>query len=235
MARERQVIDQLFVLVKSPRDARHVIGHLSRSKDGFVFSYLDRVAEIEGFRPLVEFPDLQKTKSNPYRSRYLFPTFAERIPIPRRPDRAALLHAWGVENGDDDFEILARSGGKKLTDRIELAEYRADDDDLVTPLDFRLAGATQERFASAAARVCRGDELAVRRDQGNPFDRYATLVFKDEPIGFVPKPYTKLVAAHLEAGHLLKATAHRQLSIAPDTGRWVVRLVRVGTERSRAV
>jgi hypothetical protein len=41
---------------------------------------------------------------------------------------------------DDPFEILAASGGIQMTDRIELAEHRAEGDDLSVPLFIRVAG-----------------------------------------------------------------------------------------------
>ena len=70
--------DRLFVLWHGPsrKRMRHVIGELRREPDGYAFTYDERAkaAAAAGFRPLVEFPRLRKEP--PYRSAYLFSTFA---------------------------------------------------------------------------------------------------------------------------------------------------------------
>lgn len=109
----------MLVLWKDLKGLRRVIGDLWRTSDGgYAFGYRDDLPSAgEGWLGLIEFPEHRT-----YRASYLFPTFAQRIPGPGRPDRIALLRAWGVVNEDDDLEILARSGGVQETDRIELAE-----------------------------------------------------------------------------------------------------------------
>lgn len=220
-------VDRLFVLWRDPAGARRVIGELWRTSDGFAFGYAQSLpSESDGFMLLSEFPEPKRIDA-PYAARYLFPTFAQRIPGPGRPDRSRLLAEWGVTNSDDPLEILARSGGAQLTDRIELAEHRSADDELRDPLDFRISGATQPRFAEAATKVIAGAALALKREPDNQHDCHATIVLESAgmPLGYVPKQYSKMVAGLLDRGVGLHATAQRML-IAPDAGRWVVRVSR---------
>ena len=135
------------------------------------------------------------------------------------------MESWGIEHTDDPLEILARSGGIQMTDRLELAEFRPSDDELVTPLEFRIAGM---RNYTGADGVKARDRLALRREPENAFDCNAAMVvtLQGEDVGHVPLQYSALVARHLDAGHGLDVIALRQLSVPADAGRWVVRVQR---------
>jgi hypothetical protein len=129
---------RLWVLWGEPIEGRRrCIGELWRDAEGYAFSYVDEVqaARAEGFRMLPEFPELNDVEA-PYRARYLFPTFAQRIPSPKRRDFDAIMASWGVAHADNPLEVLAASGGVQMTDRIELSEHRPADDDLAVPLFF---------------------------------------------------------------------------------------------------
>jgi hypothetical protein len=159
----------------------------------------------------------------PYRSAYLFPTFAQRIPSPKRPDYQAILESWGVEHSDDPLEILALSGGIQATDRLELAEYRASDDDLSDPLLFRIAGM---KYQTGQANLHVGDRLELLHEMGNAHDPDATLVLTRSgvKVGYVPRQYSRLVARILSAGGALDTVVVRELAVPADTGRWVVQV-----------
>lgn len=219
---------RLFVLWRDQHQSRRVIGQLWRTPEGgFSFAYADSLpAASDGFMLLAEFPEVRRVDA-PYCSRYLFPTFAQRIPGPSRTDRARLLRDWGVVNEDDVFEILARSGGVQLTDRIELAEYRALDDDLHEPVEFRIAGASQAQFAAGAKLVRPGDRLLLKREPENGHDQFATIVLESAgtALGYVPRQYSQMVARLLDTDIPLVATAQRMV-VTPDAGRWVVRIAR---------
>lgn len=215
-------IDRLFVMWAEPAQGRRtVIGHLRRETDGeFTFSYDEsglREAQARGFVLLSEFPLAQT-----YRSRYLFSTFAQRIPSPKRPDYRAMLDAWGV-SGDDQLELLAVSGGIQHTDSLELAEYRAADDPLDAPVRMRIAA---EKHFPAAAQLKPGDELELQRDLSNPSDPLATwfVLREGERVGYVPRQYTALIAKHLLSGSWLGASVLRRLPVPLDRGRWLVQV-----------
>lgn len=71
---------------------RLAIGELWRDAQGFAFGYGHEIdlATGKGFRLLAEFP-VRRELASPYRSPYLFATFAQRIPSPRRPDFEQIL------------------------------------------------------------------------------------------------------------------------------------------------
>lgn len=215
-------VSRLFVLWSDPKDgSRHIVGELGRDKEGFTFAYrpeLDR-AVSRGFSLLPEFPE----QRDRYMSRHLFGTFAQRIPAPARPDFAQMMDAWGVpaDVRDDPMEILARSGGIQFTDRIELAEYRADDDPLEDQLLFRVAG---QRYQKAQARLEVGDTVTLLPEKDNPHDDSATLVLMREgqPIGYVPRQYSRLISRHLQQHHSIAAIAVHRLLVPSDRDRWVI-------------
>jgi hypothetical protein len=203
---------------------RFVVGELWRERDGYAFTYRSALPTAEGFGLLPEFPE-HRTSPNAYRASYLFATFAQRVPSPTRADLRDLLASWGVEHGDDPLEILARSGGVQTTDRLELAEYRPEDDPLDRPLEMRVAGATRlEEVGTLSA----GDALELRRELKNEHDPNATLfLFEgDQRVGYVPRQYAVLVAGLLDTGTPLRAVAVRRLVLPPEGGRWVVRVSR---------
>lgn len=221
--------DRLFTLWRDSVDGtRHVVGELWFEAGGYHFAYADdlEAPAKRGFQELSEFPE-RRGKEHPYKAPYLFPTFAQRIPDPRRVDRAKILASWGIENVEDRMEILARSGGVQVTDRIELAEFRESDDDLSCPLEFRVSGM---RHQGAADRVAlqAGDRITLRRQRENLHDQCATLVLArgDVTIGYVPRQYSALVARHLDQQKPLDAVIVRKLLLPEETGRWVVRLRR---------
>lgn len=227
-------IDRLFVIWGAPSDGgRHVVGHLTRDRSAgrFRFWYEPDLsaAKKHGFALFPSFPD-PRVESAPYEARYLFATFADRIPSPQRADAAAMLTSWGVAHSDDQFEILAKSGGLRATDRIELAEHRTHDDQLETPLEFRVAG-TKYVAAEIRAVLTAGAELRFEREPGNQSDPAATIIATTSDgkrAGYVPRQYSALVSKLLDAGITLSGKAVRELIIPEDAGRWLVRVWRNG-------
>lgn len=218
-------IDRLFVIWSEPsKGGRHVIGHLERTGGEFRFWYeadLDKAFAC-GFALLPQFPE-QPDGTRAYVERYLFPLFAERIPSAARSDAKRMMDAWGVEHPDDQFEVLAKSGGIRATDRLELAEYRADDDGLTRPLEFRVA--SRSRIDPAPLAV--GDAVTLRAEPDNPVDRYAVMVdSKGRCAGYVPRQYTRFVGRLIEQGVAIRGEAVRQLLVPDDVGKWVVRIAR---------
>ncbi len=65
------------------------------------------------------FPELALEPSRLISSAVLWPTFAKRIPSKARPDYQLMLAEYGVTS-DDPFEYLEKSGGKMMTDGVEL-------------------------------------------------------------------------------------------------------------------
>jgi hypothetical protein len=217
----------LFVLWGEPDGGRRLaIGELWRDAQGFAFGYGHEVdlAIEKGFRLLPEFP-VRRELDAPYRSPYLFATFAQRIPSPRRPDFERILESWGVHAQDSQLQILARSGGVQMTDRIELAEYRAVDDALERPLIARVAGM---KFYEGGEHLEDDAVVLLAREPQNLHDADATAIFtKDgQQVGYVPRQYTQALARLLDAGVPLIARTLRRLTSPADGGRWLVEILR---------
>lgn len=223
-----RAIDRLLVIWGEPSAGnRQVIGHLARVGGELRFWYERDLSDAisRGFRLLPEFPE-HRVEAEPYVERYLFPLFAERIPALTRHDAKAMMRAWGVEHPDDQFEVLAKSGGIRATDRLELAEYRADDDDLTDSLEFRIAG---RRYIPAddLAPLEVGCSVSLRPDPTNPKDPQAVIVDRyGKRAGYAPRQYTTLFGRLLKAGARLEGEAVRQLLVPDDVGKWVVRVSR---------
>ena len=221
-------IDRLLVIWGEPKAGnRQVIGHLTRSRTGeFHFWYEDDLADAQarGFKLLPQFP-VHRRAGAPYSERYLFPLFAERIPAPTRLDAQSMMQRWGVTHLDDQFEVLARSGGIRATDRLELAEYRAPDDDLTRPLELRIAS---RRHIQDPAPISIGDTLSLRSEPENPSDPRAVAVeLEGQHAGYIPRQYTALIGGLLDRGEQLAAQVVRRLVVPEDVGKWVVAISRL--------
>ncbi|HKY37244.1 MAG TPA: HIRAN domain-containing protein [Polyangiaceae bacterium] len=135
------------------------------------------------------------------------------------------MQSWGVTDPDNPLEVLARSGGIQMTDRIELAEHRPKADDLRAPLLVRIAGMKKH---AGAVHIQVGDTVTLMREPDNAHDEKATMIVAPggEKAGYVPRQYSETIATLLDEGVQLEATAIRQLGVPADVGRWVVRLAR---------
>jgi hypothetical protein len=88
--------------------------HRSEAGGSYSFTYLRTAAQLSGFEPLPGLPVLHER----YESRHLFPVFANRVMPPSRPEFGALAARVDLPGEVDPFEVLARSGGRRATDRI---------------------------------------------------------------------------------------------------------------------
>ncbi len=122
-----EVPNILFVAWQDQDYAYHPVGRLVRTHGGtdtrFEFAYIHgaiTARDSSGFRPFMAFPDFNRV----YRSRDLFPFFTNRLMQPSRPDYAAYIGNLGLDPSmADPFAILARSGGGRATDSIEVFPY----------------------------------------------------------------------------------------------------------------
>ena len=75
-----------------------------------------RAQKEVGFPRVLDFPELEAD----YKSRALFPMFANRIIARGRPDRPAYLEHLDLTETADPIEILAANGGRRATDSYEV-------------------------------------------------------------------------------------------------------------------
>ncbi len=95
------------------------VARLLRTGDGYEFTYIGAVNEARklGFLPLVTFPELGEV----YRCAELPPLFSNRVMSPSRPDFRRHLAEFALSSEDGEpFTVLARSGGRRTTDKLEV-------------------------------------------------------------------------------------------------------------------
>lgn len=221
---------RLLVSRQDPDSRRYSpVGFLSEGEDQrFRFDYLRAAVEVPGFRPL---PGLSRVEKI-YVSDRLFPLFAERIMSSRRPDREVALGALGLGLDAAPFEVLARGGGRRVGDTIELTPAPEPDDSGVLTMPFLVHGIRYVDAAAAEAigHLTPGAELRLVPEPDNEVNVKALIVAdgSGRKLGYVPDPLLSviepLVEQHLEVArvnpsslgfHLrLLVVAHGRL--APD-------------------
>jgi hypothetical protein len=163
------------------------VGALAREPDGsFVFRYIRLAARLATFRPLASFPRLDRV----YRFADLPPFFENRVMSPRRPDFPAYVRALSLTEDDaSPFEMLARTGGSRVTDTFHVvAEPAADADGLVRT---RFLAHGVRHIHGAGERICRlapGDRLRLRPEPDNQHNPRALLIDVEagQAVGWVP-------------------------------------------------
>jgi len=200
----------LFVAWQDPRSRGYFpIGRLRivEGGEGYEFRYTRGVeqAHAQGFRPLIGLDDLLAIHTSPR----LFPVFANRVPSTHREDRREYLASFGLDPATaEPFQILAISGDRRATDKLELfpaPKQSAETGEYRTTIFVHglrhLPRESQER----ALRLAPGDQLLIMLDLQNPFDPQAIALrtADDGPdrclVGYLPR-YIRSDAWKLLAG-----------------------------------
>lgn len=111
----------LFVTWRSPKTHSIIpVGRLIYRDDKlYEFAYINKAQEAvhQGFMPFLDFPYLGQF----YLSHQLFPLFANRVLPVNRPEFREYIGALGLsQENADPMHILARTGGRRETDQIEM-------------------------------------------------------------------------------------------------------------------
>ncbi|MEZ2278852.1 MAG: DNA-binding protein [Microcoleus sp.] len=167
------------------------IGRLTFDKNIYQFVYTQGVKEAEekcAFTPLLSFPRLNEV----YTSTYLFPVFANRVMSRSRPDYSSFIEWLDLpDGGDDPLEILARSGGERVTDTFAVFPDPEVDEKGRYNLYFFSQG-LRHLPRSAIDRIDRldaGETLEFDREL-QPFDDSPALVLTTEDgdrVGYYPR------------------------------------------------
>ena len=180
----------LFVSWRDPESGSiYPIGKLIRTLDldgeRYAFAYLKLAERLQGFEPLPGLPDLYRR----YEATRLFPVFANRVMPRSRPEFDVLARSVDLGGDADPFEVLARSGGRRATDRIEvfLPPERTHDGDSGV-LFFARGLRHVEGAFDVVDRLHRGDQLALVDDPANSFNARAVIlrVCDGQQVGWIP-------------------------------------------------
>ena len=190
-------MNTLFLAWQAPQSRRwYPIGRLDRTGGVYRFAYTEgvRAAQAESeFRPLVSFPDLHTV----YQSDEIFPLFANRVLSPNRPDYGEFVEWLSLtEHEADPMAILARSGGHRSTDRLEIFPCPSRADGGPLRVHFFVHG-LRHQTPQAQERVTRlepGERLRLCWDQQNTRDDAARNLRTDEVedgdmhyVGYLPR------------------------------------------------
>lgn len=154
---------------------------------GYEFAYIAaaRDAEQYGFAPFQAFPDLARVYHTPELPAF----FQNRLLQPGRPDYPQYLQELGLEPATaTPVTILARSGGRRVTDPLEIfAELMPSADRLEA--HFFVRGIRHQAGAEEAVSQLRpGDELHLKPEPTNAFNTKAHLLLCHDgrSVGYVP-------------------------------------------------
>lgn len=167
---------RLYVTCRHPSGSIIPVGLLTqRVTDGqtsYEFVYLKLAEQQESFDPLPGFPDLHRR----YQSTRLFPLFANRQMPRERPDYDAFVQQLDLTAEADPFEVLARSEGRRATDRIEVFAAPSRIGDQLVSLFFARGVRHVDGASDAIASLMEGDELILVDDPANEFNKRAMLL-----------------------------------------------------------
>jgi len=119
----QQQLQALYVAWQQPESRRYfpvarLIAGVGDLPGLYEFVYIKGAEEAQtaDFEPFPAFPKLSEV----YRSKELFPFFVNRLMSINRPDYPSYLQSLGLNSNADPMLILARSGGGRTTDSVEL-------------------------------------------------------------------------------------------------------------------
>lgn len=177
-----------------------------------------------GFEPLLAFPDFRRN----YESEELFPLFKNRVLSPNRKDFEEYIGWLDLDRGHaDPIEILAVSGGSRMTDNLEVFPKVNADDEGNFRVRFFLHGLRHlgERAQERASKLQIGEELRIMVELNNPATRLAvTLVTHDyQMIGWAPRYLVDdLISSVPNAPELTAKVARVNLEGAPLNQRILI-------------
>jgi hypothetical protein len=172
-------MNALFLAWQDPqRRLWHPVGRLCRRADQtyeYVYTRGARAAQQGGFQPIPPFNDWNGV----YRSAELFPLFANRLPSPARADYGQFVEYLNFpRSADDPIALLARSGGRRAADSVEVFPCPEQTPDGAYHVHFfahglrHLPPASVDRVESLRA----GERLLLVHDFQNPYDPRALML-----------------------------------------------------------
>jgi hypothetical protein len=199
-----QAIRAIFVAWQQPQSRQYypiarLVPDVGDEHDLFEFAYVQGAQDAitEGFQPFLAFPDLLGV----YRSRELFPFFTNRLMSHKRPDFPDHVRRLGLDTQADPMLILARSGGTRATDSIELFALPVWDETIGCYRAFFWMHGFRHLEPDNQTRVLAlqpGDELLAQPEPTNAWDANAIRLLSPDGVfvGYVPR-YLTSDAIHL--------------------------------------
>lgn len=219
----------LFVAWQEPSSRCWMpVGRLTHEKGVYRFVYTRGAKESKNFTPFGRMVELDVA----YVSEALFPLFANRVLPKSRPEYHDYLRWLGLSEKDhDELEEIARTGGLRATDTLEMFPCPEPTQNNSYEVFFfshglrHLPSEHQTRVNSLVP----GKQLFLMRDFQNRYDAMALLMRTDDPVslaGYCPRYYaaefTKLVEA--VGNDVVKVTVEHTNPDAPSQLRLLCKL-----------
>lgn len=163
------------------------------------FAYLRRAVR-DGLRALPGLP-----LGREHVSKHLFPILAARVIAPGRTDRPKVLRDLHLHEDAGPFEVLARSGGRRVGDTIEVIPVPDPDAEGRVRLPFFVHGIRHlsSEEAERVGHLHLGQSLTLEPEPTNIADSRAMLVTDDGVrLGYVPRPLLDFVHDDLTDRHI---------------------------------
>lgn len=187
----------------------------------YLFRYLRRARETAGFAPFLSFPVWERE----YVSEWLFPLFSQRVMSARRTDYPEFLRQLHLTADASPWEQLARSGGRRTGDTVQVFPVPT----------VELGGSTTCRFLVHGIRhvtggelppLRAGDALSLRDDPANEINSDAVQVLgpHGDALGFVPDLLLEHLRVLQRTGPVSLTVEHVNGPEAPVHLRLLVRL-----------
>jgi hypothetical protein len=182
--------NSVYVAWQAP-DTRdwHVVGNLQERNSGYVFKYTKGALKSSKFTKFSGMSDVRET----YVSEELFPLFKNRLLSPRRPEYPRFIKWLGLEDESvSPIEILARSGGLRSTDQLQIFKKIEVDANGKFEHYFFLHGLSylNPMANDRVSELQPGQILRLCLDLQNEYDDDAVVVRADKPaeiVGYCPR------------------------------------------------
>lgn len=176
------------------------VARLTHDGDLYHFAYTEGAKNLPNFVPFGRLKELDSE----YVSKQIFPLFANRLLSKSRPEYKDYLSWLGLSGvGHNALEELARTGGLRATDSLELIPCPEPTSSNQYEVYFFCRGLRHlppdSQVRSLALAV--GEKLYLMKDIQNGSDNMALLLRTDEPmtlVGYVPRYYSTEFSRLLE-------------------------------------
>lgn len=168
------------------------VARLTHDGQFYHFSYTRGAKNLHDFVPFGRMNELDAE----YVSEKIFPLFANRLLPKSRPEYKDYLNWLGLSDvGHDALEELARTGGLRATDSLELIPCPEPTSSNQYEVYFFCRGLRYLPAESQARSLTleKGDRLYLMQDLQNSIDGMALLLRTDDPVtavGYVPLYYS---------------------------------------------
>ena len=185
---------KIFVAWQDPISrAWFPIGQLTYNGKSYQFVYIFGVKEAQekaGFEGLWSFRDFTKV----YDSTELFAFFGNRVLRSSRPDYPQFISWLNLESNEDNImDLMARSGGKKVTDNFEIFPNPELDENKFYHIYFLAHGLRyimpQELTHDRILSLQQKERLYLLHDSKNDYDPYALMLRTEDDyhLGYLPR------------------------------------------------